>query len=49
MGYAERIYMLSMPYWVNRSAQAFPIPNLHVQSSKDATVTTISNDGIPKI
>ena len=38
-----------MPYQVNRLAQAITIPDLYVQNSKYATVTSVSNDGMPKI
>ena len=38
-----------MPYQINRSAQAIAILDLHVENGKDATVTTISNNGMPKI
>ena len=38
-----------MPYRNNRSTQAIAILDLHVQNGKDATVTIVSNDGMPKI
>ena len=33
--------MFSIPYQVYRPVEATAIPDLHIQNSKDATVTTI--------